>query len=172
MYQPLYAIAKAIQWNWPETYSEENCVVMMGAFHIEQAALRTLRLGDWMKGSGWVSVLTAASVASTGVAESFLKVPQVTRARHAHQVTAAALYVLQRQAFDKYAENPEHRLSFEQWKPERANRHPQFGYWALVLEFELSILQLVRSVRTGDFRLYMQCLPQLLPWFFALDHAN
>ena len=170
MDQPLYAIAKAIQWNWPGTYGEENLVVMMGAFHVEQAALRTL--GDWMKGSGWVSALTAAGVASSGVAESFLKVSHVTRARHAHQVTAAALYILQRQAFDKYAENPEHRLSFVQWKSERANRHPQFAYWALVLEFELSILQLVRSLRTGDFKLYMQCLSQLLPWFFALDHAN
>jgi hypothetical protein len=41
-----------------------------------------------------------------------------------------------------------------------------------VLEFELRILQLKRSVRTGDFRLYIQRLTQLSPWFFALGHAN
>ncbi|GFO09570.1 hypothetical protein PoB_003607500 [Plakobranchus ocellatus] len=26
--------------------------------------------------------------------------------------------------------------------------------------------------RTGDFNLYVQCLLQLLPWIFVLDHGN
>ena len=41
-----------------------------------------------------------------------------------------------------------------------------------VLEFELVILKLKRSVKTGDFKLYIHSLFQLLPWPFALDHAN
>lgn len=36
--QPLFALAKTIQWNWPNTYGEEKFVIMMGGLHIEMAA--------------------------------------------------------------------------------------------------------------------------------------
>ena len=40
--QTLYAIAKTIQWNWKENFGEEKFVIIMGALHIEMAALKTL----------------------------------------------------------------------------------------------------------------------------------
>ncbi len=40
--QPLYAIAKQIQWKWPEMYGGDKFVVMFGGLHIEMAALKTL----------------------------------------------------------------------------------------------------------------------------------
>ena len=40
--QPLFAIAKQIQWSWPDTYGEEKFIIMIGGLHIELAALRTL----------------------------------------------------------------------------------------------------------------------------------
>ena len=43
--QLLYALAKQVQWNWPDKHSEDNYVVMFGGLHIEMAALKTL--GDW-----------------------------------------------------------------------------------------------------------------------------
>ena len=34
--QPLYTIAKQIQWSWPNTFGEEEyVVVLMGGLHIE-----------------------------------------------------------------------------------------------------------------------------------------
>ena len=36
--QPLYAIAKKIQWQWPETQGERNFVVVLGGLHIEMTA--------------------------------------------------------------------------------------------------------------------------------------
>ena len=44
--QPLYTLAKQIQWNWPDVYGEEKFVIMMGALHIEMAALKTLGMYD------------------------------------------------------------------------------------------------------------------------------
>ena len=32
MDQPLYGIAKQIQWTWPDIFGEDKFVVMMGAF--------------------------------------------------------------------------------------------------------------------------------------------
>lgn len=51
MEQPLYAIAKTIQWNWPSVYGENRLVIVMGGLHIEIAALKTF--GASLKDSGW-----------------------------------------------------------------------------------------------------------------------
>ena len=53
--QPLYALAKQIQWKWPEKYGENISVRMFGGLHIEMAALKTI--GDWLQGSGWAQGL-------------------------------------------------------------------------------------------------------------------
>ena len=57
-------------------------------------ALKTL--GDWLQGSGWTQALVQAEITTAGTADSFLRAAHVTRTRRAHQVTAAALYILQR----------------------------------------------------------------------------
>ncbi|KAJ8385878.1 hypothetical protein AAFF_G00179440 [Aldrovandia affinis] len=43
--QPLFALAKQIQWKWPESYSEDQIVVIFGGLHIEMVALKTLGTG-------------------------------------------------------------------------------------------------------------------------------
>ena len=40
--QPLYALAKQIQWQWPNTYREKKCVILLGGLHIEMSCLRML----------------------------------------------------------------------------------------------------------------------------------
>ena len=93
LYQPLYAIAKQIQWKWPNKF-----VVMFGGLHIEMAALRTL--GVWLQGSGWVEALVQAEISTASTADSFLRAAYVARTRRTHQVTAAALYILQYRAYN------------------------------------------------------------------------
>ena len=53
--QPLYALAKQIQWRWPETHGEDQFVILFGGLHIEMAALKTL--GDLLDSSGWTGAL-------------------------------------------------------------------------------------------------------------------
>ena len=70
--QPLYALAKQIQWQWPE-YGEDRFVIMFGGLHIEMAALRSV--GTLLQDSGRTSAIVEAGVASSaGTAESFLTV--------------------------------------------------------------------------------------------------
>ena len=38
--QLLFALAKQIQWQWPESYGEYKFVVMFGGLHVEMAALK------------------------------------------------------------------------------------------------------------------------------------
>ena len=52
--QPIYALAKQIQWHCPEKYDENKFVIMFGGLHIEMAVLksiRTLLQKKWMDGS-------------------------------------------------------------------------------------------------------------------------
>ena len=41
-----------------------------------------------------------------------------------------------------------------------------------MLQFELTILQFVRSIRLSDFDMYVASQAALVPWFFVLDHVN
>ena len=111
MDQPLFALCKEVQWRWPDSHGEKTCVAVMGGLHIEMAALKLL--GDWLSGSGWTNVISASGIASAGTADAYLKALHVTRTRHAHQVTAAALYVLQHKAYTEFTNTSPDCLSFE-----------------------------------------------------------
>ena len=63
--QPLYTIAKRIQWNWPGKYGENHFVIILGVLHIEMAGLKLI--GDWLEDCGLVEALVKAKVASAGL---------------------------------------------------------------------------------------------------------
>ena len=98
--QSLFALAKQIQWTWPESYGEDMFVVMFGGLHIKMVALKML--GDWLQGSGWVNALGQAQITMPRTAHFFLRASHIVRTRRAHQVTSAALYILQHWDFDSY----------------------------------------------------------------------
>ena len=77
--QPLFALAKAIQWKWPIGYGEDKFIVMFGGLHLEMAMWNTV--GDLLDGSGWTTILTEAEVASSGIAQGLLKASHLTRTR-------------------------------------------------------------------------------------------
>ena len=171
--QPLFALAKQIQWMWPDTYGEQKMVVMFGGLHIEMAALKTL--GDLLHGSGWVEAIVQAEIATPGAADAFLRAAHVTRTIRTHQITAAALFILRRQAYDRWYDKHEGDgldVDFEEWCNLRKQAHPQFHYWATVLELELLLLVYVRSLRLASFPMYLDALTELAPWFHVFDHTH
>lgn len=70
--QPLFTMAKIVQWNWPEIYGERKFVILFAPFHIEQGFLKVL--GQFMEGSGWLSIVSGSGITTTGSAESLMKV--------------------------------------------------------------------------------------------------
>ena len=44
--QPMFALAKTIQWGPKDSAGEDNLVVMLGGLHIEQAVLKAI--GTWL----------------------------------------------------------------------------------------------------------------------------
>ena len=63
-------------------------------------------------------------------------------------------------------------LEFDKWQLQQEDARPQFLYWSTTLRFELIILIFVRSLRERNFKLYIDALVSLMPWFFALNHTN
>lgn len=66
-------------------------------------------------------------------------------------------------------EQPE---TLEKWCERRQQEVPHFKFWYTAFQLELLVLIYVKSLRTADFPLYIDCLMQLAPWFFCLDHTN
>ncbi len=171
MDQPLYAIAKKLQWDYPESHGEDKCVILLGGLHIEMTVLKCL--GDWLNESGWTNALVQAKITSPGKADSFLKASHVTRTRHAHQVTVSCLYILLVNAYTKYTEQQEQDvLSMDDWLAMRIQQSPTVQFWYMPLNIELLLLVYVRSIREANFQLYVDTLTRLGPWMFALDYTH
>ena len=62
--------------------------------------------------------------------------------------------------------------NFEEGRQLREDNNPQFQFWSLTLEIQLTVLVFVRSLREEDFYLYIQVLQKIAPLMFALDHPN
>ena len=56
--QPLYSLAKQVQWTWPDEFGEDKYLIMFGGLHIEMAAFRAL--GTLLQDSGWVQAVVQA----------------------------------------------------------------------------------------------------------------
>ncbi len=128
-----------------------------------------------MVGGQWLDVILATSnVTTEGRADSILKGSHSSRAQWAHQVSAAALYILQTQAYEVYqrANTDTAQSSFEEWRVSMAQQHPQFYYWNKTLQLELLFLQFLKSQREANYLMYVECLGRLLPWMFAMDHIH
>lgn len=166
---PLYALAKQVQWKWPDTHGEDKYVVMLGGLHVEMAIWNTL--GDFLENSGWTAALTQAGIASSGTADSFLKAAHLTRTRHSHQVSVLALSKLQHDAFLS-SETLHDEENKEVWRQKMAKESPTFQFWDIVLRMEIMGLIFVRAHCEANFPLYVESLCSLVPWFFALNHHH
>ena len=86
---------------------------------------------------------------------------------------AASLYQLLNEANESYnVDDSSQKSSFHEFKQQKMEEQPQFRFWIQVLELELDVLQYVRSIREGNFELYIQMLVKLGPWFFSMGHTH
>ena len=65
------------------------------------------------------------------------------------------------------------RLSHNRlWEQLSRTENPQFKYWPTITELELLMCRFIRSLREGQFPLYVQVCDELCAWFRVLDHIN
>ena len=156
--QPLFALAKLVQWNFPATHGEGQYVAMLRGLHTEMALCNVL--GDLLEGSGWTSALSKAEVSSAGTAQSLLNAAHLTRTRHDHQVTLLTLHILQREALLSCIGSGQEETA-EAWRLQIIAKSPTFMFWDLILRYETLILIFVRAHRERNFHLYVNVLEEL-----------
>ncbi|KAJ1530222.1 hypothetical protein ONE63_005149 [Megalurothrips usitatus] len=165
--QPIYAMCKIVQWNWPDNYGEDKYFIMFGEFRIEQSFLKLI--GHAMGGCGWVSIMAASQVVSSETAaQSLLAVHHVKKSRSALAVTAAALFVLLNEAHQE--ENA--AKAFDSWIDERCRDSDTFYYWFLIFNLIITLLRFVKALRLRDYNEYCQTLKAMAPWYFTYDRQN
>ena len=104
----------------------------------------------------------------------FYSATNVSRTRQAHQVTACSLFQLLKKAHTIATEGEpvSHSQTFDDWCEARQSESPQFQYWLMILNTELTILTLIRSFRESNFTMYRESLSELIPLLFANNNVN
>ena len=168
--QPLYAIAKRIQWLLRNEYGHRKVVLMLGALHIEMVMLGCLE--DLLEDSGWTVALSNSGI--TSPENDALLTGHVVKTKYMHQMTAFTLHQLMVSSYDKFIESKSSTdpPNFSEWKTIMESAYPQFQFWSTVLNMQLDYLIFLRLIGTGDFNLYTVSLERILPWIFAFDHIH
>ena len=68
--------------------------------------------------------------------------------------------------------NSNTKISFEAWKTAKRQKSPHFQYWKITMKLEEIVLTFVLALREGNFKLYIETVEKLIPWFFAFNHTN
>ena len=165
--QPLYSLAKQIQWE-NATLGEDKYVVMLGGLHIEMVVLKLI--GRWLEGSGWAEIINDAGITTPGRAEALQTGYNINRSRYAHQITLVVLHRLMRNAYKQEVDDGS--VDFVEWCNNQRATNTQFQYWNTVIDLEALLCQFIKSIRTGNFKLYVNALQRIVPWLFTLDHVN
>ena len=167
--QPLFALAKKVQWKFPDIYGEDEFVIWPGGLHFEMACWSVV--GDLLENTGWDTLISESEVATPGVAKSFLKVSHLMRTRNAHQVTILALFILRKKAWEDFREISS-TCTFLEWVTLMKEKSATFYFWDMIFKLEQTVLLFIRAHREKKFTLYIQTVKEMMPYFFSLDHVN
>ena len=164
--QAVYCIGKQLQWMFLDEFSD--VFWFMGPLHIEQTFLKAL--GNWLEGSGWTKIYDFSKICRVGKADSFLTCAGkagIKRSRYAHEVTLAALVTLANEAFSQSIYQDYHT-----WKNNLIENSSTAQFWFTVIEMEVLLFSFVKSLRESDFKQFVGCLQNMIPWIACLDHTN
>ena len=87
-------------------------------------------------------------------------------------MSICALFILQLRAYKASIDDNIEPDDLSTWVRKQCEALLQFLFWSTALELELLTQEFVRSIREGNFSLYVQILEKLVPWMFALDLVN
>ena len=193
------AIAKiAMQIQKTDSPRFDQVFVNIGAFHIEMAFFAVI--GKYIAESGGPYILSDCHIIEQGSLNGFLSGKSYSRCRRVHQILSISFEILHFRLFlstteikDENQEIEEDVLKvpltnlentsellkrtlklYEKFTTETRNgQHGKTAqYWIGYLDMIQLYRDFVRSVRVGDLKLYMCCIPKLTAYFFRFNHPN
>ena len=123
--------------------------------------------GDFLKGSSLDTLFLHSNLSTDGTS-AVVDVNDIKRSWCCLQVSVVVIYTLLKKAHVESGS----ALSVLDWLNEAAKHSQMCFYWKMILNFEVLMLIYMRSIREGNFELYLASLYRMLPWFFALYRYN
>ena len=155
-----------------EDLGEDKYVLKLGALHIE-FVIEAVE-GKLTDGSGFSYIISEARVLTFGHSEAVSSPApdhHLKRTRYVHQVFLLAGSILKLEAFEarQASAGP---CQKENWDAAMRMSSKQFAIWSLVMDLEMLQCHFVRSLREGDFDLYVQVIDELCGWLFIFDQTH
>ena len=170
--QLIHAISNCLQYRW--NLSIENpvlfndYVVLFGALHIEQYFLGIH--ADLINEPGLLEIMNNLNFTTIGLPGLKAKtdVSSIKRARCSMQVTSCVLYPKVTEAAQAMGSTK----SPYEWLSDQIKVSESYFYWKMILDFQMKFHVFIRSIREGNFCLYIESLRELIIWYFIMDKYN
>ena len=163
--QPLYALSKIIQWKYPE-FAFPKYFALFEALLIEKELL--IANGHLVAGIGLDKILGNKSIDTAGLQSATVDVNHIHKARYSIQLSVVSIYTCLEQVHK--ARNSV--LPLFSWVEERSASSRMFKYWILIMKFQINYQVFVRTMREGNFKLFVKILISLVKYFFIFYHYN
>ena len=163
--QPLYTLNKIIQWKYPE-FAFPKYFGLFGALLIEKELL--IANVHLVAGIGLDKILGNKSIDTAGLQSATVDVNHIHKARYSVQLSVVSIYTCLEQVHK--ARNSV--LLLFSWAEGRSASSRMFKYWILIMKFQINYQVFVRTMREGNFKLFVKILISLVKYFFISYHYN
>ena len=113
-------------------------------------------------------ILGDTSIDIAGLQTATIDVNHIHKARYTVQLSVVSMYTCLKKA-DKASNSV---LPLFSLAVERCSSSRMFKYWMLIMKFQINYLVFIRSMREGNFKLFVEILMSLVKGFFIFDHYN
>ena len=148
----------------PETLGSGKYLSILGGLYTEQSAL--VMHGEIIKGNGLEKIFSNdLSIIGTSTVKD---VNDIKRAHYCLQVAACPVF---RKLKDAYVQSKSLSPILD-WLEHRSKEREMYLYWKLILDFQVLVLVFIRSIREGNFYVYIKSPILLCKWYSGLDHIH
>lgn len=186
---------KLLDVKWSSPIFQERIVLKMGGFHIACNFMKAI--GQHMANTGLAEMWIESGVLAEGSAVKVLNGKSYAKGMRMHKLTYQALWRILMPRFIDFLKTEHHDI-FEQFSNmsddakmsmilhenceiekylqtflnRESKKNVNFSLWITYMESVSILLMFTRSTRDGNWRLYLSCLPKMLPLMARYDHYN
>ena len=124
--------------------------------------------GHLVAGTELDEILGDTSIDTAALQTVTVDVNHIHKASYSVQLSVVSIYT----CLEKAHKASNSVLPLFSWAEERYSSSRMFKYWIVIMKFPINYLVFIRSMREGNFKLFVKILISLAKWFSIFDHYN
>ena len=160
--QPGYKLSVELQWRFPNRFGPDKYFRLFGSLHLEKSIL--LLCDSLIEGIALDKIMALCRLSVVGM-DSLVTVNHIKRTRYCIQVAVCVMFSLLTSVHEKSGD----KGPVLQWLKNQSEESKMCHYWYIIIDLMLNLLIFVRSIREGNFSMYVSSLKQLVKWYYACD---